>query len=900
MFLVGAGADIEQSMLFLNQPIVKEFVTTADAEDKIVLSEMTRDDSTLVKSIKDKYAATKDAVERTTEIDVKNLDKNIGVKNLTEDQKAEQLLILEEFFSIAKAANGLFIVTEATNYDTFKATNADDFRRKMMKTLTQYKFTKDSFRISSAKDILDRTHLRTLVDALVKANLGLGTILRFNTPPYRVALNKVIDAYAVNNFISPTKFSKIANKLSASLLDYIIQTNGNFDAEKLVYGENSVINKFQKAVEDYPDIKILQDLEVIPGKTIVAPSTIAFKVSPETSADIDRYTEGFRELRDNPATNNLYNDLLKLSILQGTYRTAVSFKEAMPQEDVSAEITKAVNTPGVENALEDFYKNARFQRTNFNDPNIAPRINPPMKDVPEANIPLPSGDIVEAYTFTSAITFNGTDKESSRDLIGLHPDSKGGAYDFVTITRGTYTKEGELVDFESGYTVQPSNLAVQLQKDENEYNKVYGYQKVKYPNGVPVKIKMSEYSAEQYVYKLVNLYGDGRFLTQYQTTLQKSGLKNGTIKVNKEYSDDAIIKALDKQGKLVGYSEISVAPVAQTAVQMQQQNVEKLLNGTKTTTIRASIEKGGNIAVGETKVVNFGGKDFNVTNRGYLTIEEAGGKEAMLKSEGVKNESELMYNQSRDWMNGKGSMYVYDITPTTEPVAEASSPVEEKPANIEILEKLEMAKNKLESFEDTPDGIFYNYFRSGARLTAEAFDRLIDRNKRSASTNRAYISKDGMPYDRLATSAYEASNLEVDDSFALEALEEFLSNYPDNWRTPYNNIIEEIKDLERQLQPTETLLKVGKEIITLKDDGTMFFENGQPVTDPVIQNQANVLKEKKDGTLRVSVSGGFKFFVLSDNKIILSAKNNLGKEYIADSKIMETILDKAVTYKKTC
>jgi hypothetical protein len=157
-----------------------------------------------------------------------------------------------------------------------------------------------------------------------------------------------------------------------------------------------------------------------------------------------------------------------------------------------------------------------------------------------------------------------------------------------------------------------------------------------------------------------------------------------------------------------------------------------------------------------------------------------------------------------------------------------------------------------------------------------------------------------MPYDRLATSAYEASNLEVDDSFAVEALEEFLSNYPDNWRTPYNNIIEEIKDLERQLQPTETSLKVGKEIITIKDDGTMFFENGNPVTDPVIQNQANVLKEKKDGTLRVSISGGFKFFVLSDNKIILSAKNNLGKEYIADSKIMETILDKAVTYKKTC
>ena len=929
MFLVGAGADIEQSMFFLNQPIVKELVTTADAEGKIVLSEMNRDDSTLVNSIRHKYAASPDAFERTTEIDVNNLDKNIGVENLTDDQKAEQLLILEEFFSIAKAANGLFIVTEATNYDTFKASNPDDFRRKLMKTQTQYNFTEDSFRISSAKDILDRTHLRTLVDALTKVNRGFGTILRFNTPPYRAALNKVIDTYAVNNFISPTKFSKIANKLSASLLDYIIQTNGNFNAEKLVYGENSVINKFQKAVEDYPDIKILQDLEVIPGKTIVAPATIAFKVSPETSADVDRYTEGFRELRDNPATNDLYNDLLKLSILQGTYRTAVSFKEAMPQEDVSAEITKAVNTPGVENNLEDFYKNARFQKTNFNDSDVAPRINPPMTNRPERDIPLPSGNVIESYDFTSAITFNGTDKESSRDLIGLHPKSKGGAYDFVTVTRGTYTKEGELVDFESGYTVQPSNLAVQLQKDENEYNKVYGYQKVKYPSGVPVKIKMSEYSAEQYVFKLVNLYGDGRYLTQYQTTLQKSGLNNGTIKVNKEYSDDAIIKALDRQGKLVGYSETSVAPVAQPTVSPIQQNfadgqgdrkmqpqfagkstMDLILSGDRTRTTRAKTDINRMISdYGLTKIEDLVGKIIPMTDKSGRVAQTRITKVAPFTQayQDATWQKEGWEKSVTDKLVGQ---YPYAIefelvqsteAPVTEVVTEPAENIPaEKPENLEILEKLEYAKNKLQSFEDTPDGIFYSYFRSGARLTAESFDRLIDRNKRSATTNRAYISKDGMPYDRLATSAYEASNLEVDDSFAVEALEEFLSNYPDNWRTPYNNIIEEIKDLERQLQPTETSLKVGKEIITIKDDGTMFFENGNPVTDPVIQNQANVLKEKKDGTLRVSISGGFKFFVLSDNKIILSAKNNLGKEYIADSKIMETILDKAVTYKKTC
>jgi hypothetical protein len=894
MFLTRAGVMPRSSTMFMNQPIVKDFVTTADADNKYILSEITNPESTLVKSILDKYSASESAVERTTDINIANLDKNIGVK-LTDDQNAEQLLILQEFFNIAKAANGLYIVTEATNYDTARFSNADDFRRKLVKTLNQYKFKDDSFRISSAKDILDRTHLRTLVDALTRANLGMGAILRFNTPAYRSVINKVIDTYANNDFISPTKFSKIANKLSASLLDYIIQTNKAYNVGELVDGENSVINKFQEAVVAHPEIQILQDLEIIPGRTKVSPATISLKVPAETAADKNRYTEGFRELRDTPETNDLYNDLVKLAIVQGTYKTKVSFKELIPEEDLSAELVQSINAPGVEERLKDFYENARFQRTNFNDPDIAPRINPPVDEVLGA---------VDLYSFTTGISFGKRGEESARDLIGLYPKSKGAAYDFVVVPRAINAKGGDTIDYETGYTIQPYDFAMEMQKDESAYSKVYGYQKVKYSDGTPVMITMYEGGPALNVYKLVNLYGDGRFLTEYYNTTQKSELENGTVKLNTEYSNDAIVRWLAKQNKLTGLVQpTAAAPVATaqpTVVQMQQQNVEKLLNGTKTTTIRASIEKGGNIPVGETKVVNFGGKDFNVTNRGYLTIEEAGGKEAMLKSEGVKNESELMYNQSRDWMNGKGSMYVYDITPTTQLATPVVPVVEDKPANLEIMEKLEMAKNKLQAFEVSTDGIFYNYFKSGARLTAESFDRLIDKNLRSASTNLAYISKDGMPYDRLATSAYEAYGMPMDSEYAVTALEEFLTNYPDSWKTPYNNIINEINDLEEQLGGRETTVKVNKKDITIKPTGEMFFADGKPVTDAVLQNQASIVKEKRNGTLRTSVSGGFNFFILSDNKILLSGKTNIGKEYIADPEMMQRILDKAVIYKKTC
>jgi ATPase subunit of ABC transporter with duplicated ATPase domains len=157
-----------------------------------------------------------------------------------------------------------------------------------------------------------------------------------------------------------------------------------------------------------------------------------------------------------------------------------------------------------------------------------------------------------------------------------------------------------------------------------------------------------------------------------------------------------------------------------------------------------------------------------------------------------------------------------------------------------------------------------------------------------------------MPYDNLATSAFEASGMPMDNEYAVEALREFLTNYPDNWKTPYNNIINEIDSLEEQLGGREITVKVNKKDITIKPTGEMFFADGKPVTDTVLQNQASIAKEKRNETLRTSISGGFSFFILSDNKILLSGKNNVGKEYIADPEMMQRILDKAVIYKKTC
>lgn len=102
---------------------------------------------------------------------------------------------------------------------------------------------------------------------------------------------------------------------------------------------------------------------------------------------------------------------------------------------------------------------------------------------------------------------------------------------------------------------------------------------------------------------------------------------------------------------------------SQTMIQMQDKNIAKIEAGIKTTTTRSESQaKVINIPVGESKLVKFGSKLYTVKNRGLLSIKEAGGKQNILKSEGVSSEDEFSYQQTKDWINGKGKLYVYDIS----------------------------------------------------------------------------------------------------------------------------------------------------------------------------------------------------------------------------------------------
>lgn len=89
-------------------------------------------------------------------------------------------------------------------------------------------------------------------------------------------------------------------------------------------------------------------------------------------------------------------------------------------------------------------------------------------------------------------------------------------------------------------------------------------------------------------------------------------------------------------------------------IKFTKDNVDKIVSGVKTTTLRTKAVEDGNY--------NIGGKIFTLTNRGLLSVQEAGGAEAITQSEAF-GEAGPKFQHTKDFLAGKRKLYVIDIIP---------------------------------------------------------------------------------------------------------------------------------------------------------------------------------------------------------------------------------------------
>ena len=404
---------------------------------------------------------------------------------------------------------------------------------------------------SSVDKILDNNFIGEQANLLDKAAESLGEILKLEQDEFTIITNSVLKSYAENEYLSADKYEKIANKLKASFLDYIIQIKSGINTEiknLLVDKGTSVADKLALAKKNHPEVTILKDLQIESSDRVDGAKSIMLTANIKEAYDENYYTGLMREMRDNPATRDLYYDIVVLAMLQGAYQSAISIKNIIPIEDFSESIAPIISTLIADTDVQAFSE-GWFQRNNWKDNDVwktvSPKFFPAGEDAP-IGVDQYDNDI---YQYVSTAYFpNITEglgiKSVDRKILTLSDtfNALDINADFVLVPR-VIDQKGEQIDMKTGQTITPSMFAQRKAKGDLSLKEVFAYKKVKFKNGEPLTYTEMYKGAPmtKYVYKLINLYGDGALASEYYLDFQPSVLDNGTVKIANEIPDADIL-----------------------------------------------------------------------------------------------------------------------------------------------------------------------------------------------------------------------------------------------------------------------------------------------------------------------------------------------------------------------
>jgi hypothetical protein len=547
MFLERIGAG-NTTIDFLNQPIIVEYVKMLDSKNIRNLFNTANIDL-----IRAKFGGIGEAVIGAP-FNVNNLENNIESYyqgKLNREQELEQQNILTEFLKYAKMAEHSFKFTQAINYDTTRFRSGEALTRKQFKTQKAI----DENIICCVEFIMEDTFLKVQSEVLDSYRQAMGAVFKTEQDKFRfITENIVMKPYAEDEYLSNDDFETIANKIKASFLDYIILTKTDVGSELkrlMVDPETNVAARVVEAAKKYPNLEILQKLEPATSERADGAKSLKLIVNDRT-AEGENYNQGLmRGLRDyNSETNALYYDIVKLSILQGTYASLLSIRNIVPIEDFQTIITPVINTLADTEGLKAFEEGS-FQRTNFRDDKIVPVVQPKFfmasDDPIYEQVTLFGDHYADIYQYYSSLFPNieifGI-KSTDRKILELSEKYNSMDVDnmFVKVPRVvTDRSTGEMIDMQTGQTITKQDFAIRKQKGDPSLSDFYGYKKVLNFDGSPVTY-VNQKGDTIHVYKLVNLYGDSPRTVEHHSDFLPSPINNGTIKITTEIPDGDIIE----------------------------------------------------------------------------------------------------------------------------------------------------------------------------------------------------------------------------------------------------------------------------------------------------------------------------------------------------------------------
>ena len=563
MFLERIGCG-KQTIMFMNQPIIRMYLAQLDSMNYKYLYKKANIDAIL-----DKFPTTQKEIQ-DAQIDVTRLGNNIEkhtYEGFDSRDNAEQQIIFKEFLKYSKMAEFSFDMTQASNYDTTKFNSSDSFAKKRTKTQIA-----EQNIFSSITNLLDSSFIGRKKDLLENAMSGMGAIIKLEQPQFKDITAPLMKGYETNRFLSKDDFDKIAGKVNASLLDYAIQLSGlNSKIYELFVGPDSVADQLEKAKIATPGIKILQDLKIRSSDREGGAKTVVLGTNIKDSYSENLYTEMMRELKEiNPS---LYKNIVMVAILQGSYQSAFSIKNIIPIEDY-AEIIKPILDVLATSPELDLFSKGIFQRANWKDNLVMPVFTPRFYEREDMVEYTEWGDEIStygSYNFTSTPEF-GSSTERKVLLVSAIYNPMDVKNDYLKIPR-TLNINRDQIDLLSGRTITSARFARMKELGDLSLKDYFGYQKVRDITGEPLITSKGEY-----VYKLINLWGDGYLAAEYYSDGRQSVINNGSMKTE-EISDAALIEYFQPRVGEKSIEEPSPLPqIIKGELQTKQEELQNLIN----------------------------------------------------------------------------------------------------------------------------------------------------------------------------------------------------------------------------------------------------------------------------------------------------------------------------------
>lgn len=553
---------------------------------------------------------------------------------ISTQQAVQQLVVLSDFLRYQDQGSELSAYVNALAYDT---ASTKSIVENVLQNMKYYAMVAQGF-IENPEDVLSNTFLDVMKsekEEIPKMFSNYFVFLHNNAKDTFTKMYDFISSEGMANLTDATK-AEMLNKFQNFFLNYLLHTvrfnnpltnreeQGN-SYYRLFFNDSFAkqVRKFQKK---YPDNKLLKELFPLVSSDRTQTDNVKLFVSKMSSYEANTIIESAVQLLEiaeqDPETKTFMNDLAMFSLVQsGVQASPISYTKVLPNE-LYARIAGTIfdrftDSPNIlidpELVFNQFFQNYYFNRT---------------------IVPLAKGASFAAGILTVP---NGY-RSSNYPFVGLrverlNPDTNK-AY--------TTSERDALIKNKQWDTLFESNLYKAF------------YQNDKYTFYRPVnKLGNKQFAIETYTMDTYNMTRDQIALSPINDYVDERSFEPAVRRVIGEDSNPTTLPAPNER---------------KVSITMQQHNIDKIIAGTKTSTVRSQREADSiGIPIGESAVVTFGNRDFVVLNNGLMSIDEAGGLENVLRTEGVSSINDFTFQQTKDWANGKGKLYYYTITPYNKP-----------------------------------------------------------------------------------------------------------------------------------------------------------------------------------------------------------------------------------------